>query len=94
MKNDSEYTVYLNDAESESFTVESVVTTVGKQSSMGGGFGNGGSQGENFDPKDFQGGRNGFGEDFQPATDENGDPVMPDGEFHHGGGRGEKPDFN
>ncbi|MBR3970130.1 MAG: carbohydrate-binding domain-containing protein [Ruminococcus sp.] len=56
------------------FTAENTISYIGEQSMMGGGFGGRGDKG-------------GFGghgrENFQPTTDENGNPVMPE--------RGEKP---
>lgn len=77
LKNNNKYTFYLDGTEDESFTIDSVITTIGQQSTMGGG--------------GFGGKGGGHKEDFQPATDENGNPVMPEGGFHHGGNRGEKP---
>ncbi|MDE5853603.1 MAG: carbohydrate-binding domain-containing protein [Ruminococcus sp.] len=63
---DKTYTFYLNDTESESFTTNEIITTVGKQSTMGGGFG--------------RGGRGDRG-DFQPTTNENGEFEMPKKNF-------------
>ncbi|MDE6785339.1 MAG: carbohydrate-binding domain-containing protein [Ruminococcus sp.] len=67
------YTFYLNDTESESFTADEIISTIGRQSAMGGGF-KGGMGG-------FGGGRGDRG-DFQPPTNEDGN--MPDMDF---GGR-------
>lgn len=86
LEKNSKYTFYLDGTEAESFTIDSIVTTIGRQSSTGGGFGGGG----------FGGKGGGHRDDFQPTTDENGDPVMPEGGFPHGGNRGEKrmPDID
>lgn len=80
LKNNNKYTFYLDGIEDEGFTIDSVITTIGQQSTMDGGFGGGG----------FGGKGGGHREDFQPATDADGNPVMPDGDFHYGGNRGEK----
>lgn len=61
------YTFYLNDEESESFTADEIISTIGKQSAMGG-------MGGGF------GGHGGMG-DFQPPTDENGEFQMPEKNF-------------
>ncbi len=74
------------------FTAENFVSFIGQQSAMGDGFKRGDKKDFNFDgnggntPPDDKFDRNG---DFQPPTDENGEPVMPDGgfkgDFSHGG---------
>lgn len=70
---DKTYTFYLNNAESESFTASEIISTIGKQSSMGSGFG-GGMGG-------FGGGGRGNKGDFQPPANENGEFEMPDRDF-------------
>ncbi|MDE6787715.1 MAG: carbohydrate-binding domain-containing protein [Ruminococcus sp.] len=75
---DKTYTFYLDDTESESFTANEIVSTVGRQSSMGGGFG--GRRGDK--------GNKG---EFQPPTNENGEFEMPDRDF---GGMHRNPDIN
>lgn len=70
---DKTYTFYLNDTESESFTANEIISTIGKQSTMGGGFG-GGKMGGNF-------GEHGDRGDFQPPTNENGEFEMPNKNF-------------
>lgn len=74
------------------FTAESSVSFIGQQSAMGGGFKGGDKKDFSFDenggniPPDDKFDKNG---DFQPPTDENGEPIMPDGgfkgDFPHGG---------
>ncbi len=64
---DKTYTFYLNDTESESFTASEIISTIGRQSAMGGGM------------EGFGGGR-GKG-DFQPPTNENGEFEMPERNF-------------
>lgn len=59
-----------------SFTAENIVSYVGERSAMGGFGGGRGNKGE-------FGGRNPR-EDFQPTTDENGNPVMPERDFNRG----------
>lgn len=75
---DKTYTFYLNDTESESFTANEIVSTVGRQSSMGGGFGG-------------RRGNKGNKGDFQPPTNENGEFEMPNRDF---GGMHRNPDTN
>ncbi len=72
LENNCKYTFYLDGAKAESFTINSVVTTIGQQGLMSGGFGGGGKGG-------------GHREDFQPATDADGNPVMPEDRIPHGG---------
>lgn len=59
-----------------SFTAENIVSYVGERSAMGGFGGGRGNKGE-------FGGRNPR-EDFQPTTDENGNPVIPERDFNRG----------
>ncbi len=59
-----------------SFTAENIVSYVGERSAMGGFGGGRGNKGE-------FGGRNPR-EDFQPTTDENGNPVIPERDFKRG----------
>lgn len=74
---DKTYTFYLNDIESESFTANEIVSTIGRQSAMGGGF-----KGMHSDDGNF-GGRSDKGNkgDFQPPTNENGEFEMPEKDF-------------
>lgn len=67
---DKTYTFYLDDTKSESFTASEIISTIGRQSAMGGGFG-GGMGG-------FGGGGRENKGDFQPPTNENGEFEMPD----------------
>ena len=63
------------------FNAESKISFIGQRSAMGGGFKGGGRKDFNNDgdaPPDDKFGKNG---DFQPPTDENGNPIMPDGGF-------------
>ncbi len=63
---DKTYTFYLNDTKSESFTATEIISTIGRQSAMGGGFG---------------GRDKGNRGDFQPPTNENGEFEMPEKNF-------------
>ncbi len=75
---DKTYTFYLDDTKSESFNANEIVSTIGRQSSMGGGFG--GRRGDK--------GNKG---NFQPPTNENSEFEMPDRDF---GGMHRNPDTN
>lgn len=78
---DKTYTFYLNDTEYESFTASEIVSTIGRQSAMGGGFGG------NFGGRRDKGNKG----DFQPPTNENGEFEMPEKDF---GGMHRSPDIN
>lgn len=83
---DKTYTFYLNDTESESFTASEIISTIGRQSAMGGGFG--GMHGDgNFGGHGNKGNKG----DFQPPTNENGEFEMPEKDF---GGMHRNPDEN
>lgn len=83
---DKTYTFYLNDTESESFTASEIISTIGRQSAMGGGFG--GMHGDgNFGGRGNKGNKG----DFQPPTNENGEFEMPEKDF---GGMHRNPDEN
>lgn len=63
------------------FNAESTISFIGQRSAMGGAFKGGGRKDFNNDgtaPPDDKFGKN---SDFQPPTDENGDPIMPDDGF-------------
>lgn len=77
------YTFYLDDTESESFTASEIISTIGRQSAMGGGFG-GGMGG-------FGGGGRGNKGDFQPPTNADGEFEMPERNF---GGMHKNSDTN
>ncbi|MCM1132436.1 MAG: carbohydrate-binding domain-containing protein [Ruminococcus flavefaciens] len=77
---DKTYTFYLDDSESESFTASEIISTIGRQSQMGGGFG---GMGGNFGGRDK--------DDFQPPNNENGESNMPDRKF---GGMHKNADTN
>ncbi len=85
LKNGETYTIYTNDTENISFTVEDTISYIGTAGGMNGGFhggGMGGGRGDKFP-------------DMQMPTDENGNPSMPEGmEPPQGGGRGDRfPDM-
>lgn len=84
--NNKTYTFHLNDTESESFTASEIISTIGRQSAMGGGFG--GMHGdENFGGRGNKGNKS----DFQPPTNENGEFEIPEKDF---GGMHRNPDEN
>lgn len=70
---DKTYTFYLNDTESENFTTNEIITTIGRQSTIGGG--DFGGIGGGFDGHGNRG-------DFQPPTNENGKFEMPEKDFN------------